>query len=220
MEHAVSGEIPSKDLFMMCEKLNTNALRKLPPQFHFRLCRRDELEIWKEMHLDFSCTPDQRGEYMQFMTDYYNAVYAEKSDLFFQKCLFACNKKDKPVGRCFVWKAYEKINTIHWYKVLKEYENQGIGRALLTAVMKDLKEEDYPVYLHTHPSSFRAIKLYSDFGFCLISDPEVGYRPNDLEECLPILEKYMPESDFKNLKIVKAPQDFLDAAKSSEFAEF
>jgi len=85
--------------------------------------------------------------------------------------------------------------------------------------MKDLKAEDYPVYLHTHPSSFRAIKLYSDFGFCLISNPVVGNRNNDLEECLPILEKFMPKVDYDNLKIRKAPQSFLDIVSSHKIEE-
>jgi len=220
MEHVLSGAIPSKDLFMMCPALNLSAMRELPQGFHFRMCRRDELEVWKEMLLDFPHTPEIHGEYKKIMTNYYNAVYAHKSDLFFQKCLFVCNENDTPVGRGFIWKAYDKINTIHWYKVLKEYENRGIGRAILTAIMKDLKKEDYPIFLHTHPSSFRAIKLYSDFGFCLISNPVVGYRNNDLEECLPILQKFMPKNDFENLKILEAPQYFLDAAASSKVEEF
>jgi len=220
MEHVVSGEIPSKDLFMMCGKMNPSAMSDLPPGFHFRLCRRDELETWKEMLLDFPHTPEIHHEYMQIMTDYYNDVYAAKSDLFFEKCLLVCDENDTPVGRGFIWKAYDQINTIHWYKVLRAYEGRGIGRAILTAIMKDLKEEDYPVYLHTHPSSFRAIKLYSDFGFDLVSDPVIGYRNNDLEECLPILKKHMPEKDYANLKIVQAPQDFLNAALSSKIAQF
>jgi len=220
MEHVMSGAIPSKDLFMMCPVLNTSALRELPQGFHFRMCRRDELEVWKEMLLDFPHTPEVHDEYMQVMTNYYNEVYAHKSDLFFQKCLLVCNENDTPVGRGFIWKAYDKINTIHWYKVVKEYENQGIGRAILTAIMKDLHDEDYPVFLHTHPSSFRAIKLYSDFGFCLISNPVVGCRNNDLEDCLLILEKFMPKSDFLKLKILEAPQYFLDAVASSKVEEF
>ena len=220
MENVISGAIPSKDLFMMCTRVNASAFRELPHGFHFRMCRPDELEIWKEMLLDFPHTPEIHAKYVQLMTDYYNAVYAKKSDLFYKKCLLVCNEDDMPIGRGFVWKAYDKINTIHWYKVLKDYTNRGIGRAILTAILKDLKEEDYPVFLHTHPSSFRAIKLYSDFGFCLISDPKVGYRNNDLAECLPILEKFMPEKDFDKLKIVKAPQYFLDAAASSTIEEF
>jgi len=220
MEHVMSGAIPSKDLFMMCEKLDPSALRELPEGFHFRLCRPDELETWKEMLLDFPHTPETHNEYMQIMTAYYDNVYAKKSDLFYRKCLFVCNEDDTPVGRGFIWKAYDKINTMHWYKVLKEYENRGLGRAILTAIMKDLAEEDYPVFLHTHPSSFRAIKLYSDFGFCFISDPVVGQRNNDLVECLPILERFMPKSDYERLKVVKAPQYFLDAAASSSVEEF
>ena len=220
MEHVLSGAIPSKDLFMMCTALNLSALREIPQGFHFRMCRPDELDTWKMMHLDFPQTPEQFNTNMQFMTDYYNRLYAEKSNLFFQKCLFVCNENDTPIGRGFVWKAYGSVNTIHWYKVLKEYENRGIGRAILTAIMKDLTEADYPVFLHTHPSSFRAIKLYSDFGFRLISDPVVGYRNNDIEECLPILKRFMPKSDFDKLMIVKAPQYFLDTAASSKDEEF
>ena len=220
MENVMSGAIPGKDLFMMCSALNTSALHELPQGFHFRMCRPDEIETWKEMLLDFPHTPEIHNEYMQIMTNYYDDVYANKSDLFFQKCLLVCTENDTPIGRGFIWKAYDTINTVHWYKVLKEYENRGIGRAILTAMMRDLKAEDYPIYLHTHPSSFRAIKLYSDFGFCLISNPVVGKRNNDLEECLPILEKFMLKSDFEKLKIVEAPQSFLDVVASSEIEEF
>ena len=148
------------------------------------------------------------------MDKYYEEIYASNDELFFEKSLFVCNEKDSPVGRGFIWKYFNKINTIQWYKVLREYEGRGIGRAILTKIMKDLSKNEYPVYLHTHPSSFRAIKLYSDFGFKLISDPKIGYRNNDLYECLPILEKYIPVNDFKNLKITKAPQEFLEIVAS------
>ena len=205
---------------MMCPAVNPAAFRELPEGFHFRMCRPDELDTWKAMLLDFPHTQETHDEYMQIMTNYYNDVYADKSDLFFQKCLFACDENDTPVGRGFIWKAYDTFNSIHWYKVLKPYENRGIGRAILTKIMRELKDEDYPVFLHTHPSSFRAIKLYSDFGFRLISDPVVGYRNNDLEECLPILEKFMPKNDFDNMRIIKAPQYFLDAAAFTTVSEF
>ena len=45
-------------------------------------------------------------------------------------------------------------------------------------------------------------------------------RNNDLEECLPILEKFMPKSDFDKLTIVEAPQYFLDVVASSKVEEF
>ncbi|GIN72924.1 hypothetical protein J14TS2_33990 [Bacillus sp. J14TS2] len=213
----MAEEIPDKNLFMMCYALNTQAIKKLSKEFHVRHCQKNELDQWKAMHFD---TPELAKKYHDFMTDYVNKVYLPKGDLFFEKCLFICNAEDQPVGTCFAWKSYQTISTLHWFKVLKEYEGMGLGRALLSIVMESLSEEDYPLFLHTQPSSYRAIKLYSDFGFSLLSDPIIGKRHNDLEECLPILAHYMPKSDFENLRIAQAPQFFLDAVDSTDINEF
>jgi hypothetical protein len=86
--------------------------------------------------------------------------------------------------------------------------------------MSSLTENDYPIYLHTQPSSFRAIKLYSDFGFALLTDPIIGYRQNHLEECLPILKAHMLQKDFEKLQFTKAPENFLKAVKSSTINQF
>jgi len=209
--------IPEKNLFMMCKALNSNAISELSDEYHVRTCRRDELDIWKEMPFD---DVKSAKEYNRFMTEYFNDVYGSKEDLFFQKCLFVCDKNDTPIGTCFAWKAYEKISTIHWFKVRKNYEGSGIGRALLSIVMRSIKENDYPVFLHTQPSSFRAIKLYSDFGFAFLTDPIIGYRKNDLEECLTILKEHMPQKDFEKLQFAEAPEDFLKAVKSSKINQF
>ena len=66
----------------------------------------------------------------------------------------------------------------------------------------------------------RAIKLYSDFGFKLITDLVVGYRENNLQESLPYLKEALPEKDFANLQTTKANPALLEGALLSEFAEF
>ncbi|WP_026584882.1 GNAT family N-acetyltransferase [Bacillus sp. J33] len=213
----MSEEIPEKHLFMMCTSLNLKAIRELPKGYHFRLCRKDELDIWKAMHFD---TSELAREYHGFMTEYFNQVYLPKGNLFFKSCLFACNEDDKPIGTCFLWKSYNQIWTIQWFKVVKEYEGKGIGRALLSHVMRSLPHEEYPVFLHTHPSGYRAIKLYSDVGFKLLTDPVIGNRKNELEESLSILEKYMPKLDFEKLQFNQAPTSFLTAVSSSNIDEF
>jgi len=213
----MTEEIPDKDLFMMCRKLDNDAINELPAGFYVRYCKKHELDIWKAMHFD---TPQLVTEYDDFMTEYFNEVYLPKGNLFYQRCLFVCNQDDRPIGTCFLWKAYNTIWTLHWFKVLKDYEGKGLGRALLSIVMKRLPENEYPIFLHTHPSSYRAIKLYSDFGFCLLSNPVIGNRQNDLDACLPILKKYMPRSDFEKLEIDQAPQFFLDAVCHSDKDEF
>ena len=211
-------EIPDFNIFMMCNKLNASALSDLPEGFYIRNCRKNELEIWKAMPFD-----DEKlaKEHYIFMTDYFNDVYASKGDLFFKKCLFVCNKNDIPIATCFVWKAYGLINTVHWFKVIKSYEGKGIGRALLSIIMQGLSKDEYPIYLHTQPASYKAIKLYSDFGFDLISSKElIGIRENQLEGSLPILKKYMPIEEFNKLRISEAPQSLIETLKPIKTNQF
>lgn len=196
-------EIPYKNLFMMCRRLDRSALSTLPPGFHFRLCRPDELEQWKDMQL--VGTGDTPRSYLD---DYYAKWYAPKGNLFFRRCTFICNERDLPVGSAFLWKQYDLYTTLHWLKVLPAYEGRGLGRALLSHLLRDLPPEEYPVYLHTQPSSYRAIKLYSDFGFALLSEPAViDGRANEVEEALPILQRLMPERDYRRLRLVTPDEE-------------
>jgi ribosomal protein S18 acetylase RimI-like enzyme len=211
------SEIPDRNIFMMCESLHRNALSELPIGYSFRKCIYDELGIWKTMPFD---NLDLAKEYDGFMTDYFTVTYSGKEELFFAKTLFVCDWQDKPIATCSTWKAYDEFNTIQWFKVLKEYEGRGIGRALLSIVMQKLEQHDYPVYLHTQPSSFRAIKLYSDFGFSLLSDDKIGIRKNDLDECIPILEEFMPPEFFQQLIITAAPKEFIDAVAKYNTNQF
>jgi ribosomal protein S18 acetylase RimI-like enzyme len=199
----IEEEIPDKNIFMMCKALNANALSELPGNYLIRNCRPIELQIWKGFPFDEVGFTEN---YNQFMTEFFQTTYGGKEERFFSETKFVCNESDKPIATCLIWKAYDEFNTIQWFKVSKKYEGQGIGRALLSALMKSMKAVDYPIYLHTQPSSYRAIKLYSDFGFYLLSGEKFGNRQNDLVECLPILKEFMPEKDFLNLKITEAPK--------------
>jgi ribosomal protein S18 acetylase RimI-like enzyme len=211
------AEIPDKNIFMMCEKLNRNALTALPTSYAIRSCRPDELDIWKTMPFDDASLAK---EYEGFMSDYFTTTYGGQEELFFAKTLFVCNRQNKPIATCLIWKAYNEFNTIQWFKVLKEYEGQGIGRALLSIAMQQLEPRDYPVYLHTQPSSFRAIKLYSDFGFSLLAGDKFGIRDNDLDACLPILAEFMPKEYFHELKIIVAAKEFEDTVNKYDTNQF
>ncbi len=153
------------NLFMMCCAARKEAFAPLPAGFHFDLCRREELEIWMRFPFD---TQEEARQYAPYMARYFQNVYAAKEAEFFARCLFVRAANGAPVGTAFLWRAYGRVNTLHWLKVRREYEGRGIGRALLTRLLMPLAPEEYPVYLHTQPSSYRAIKLYTDFAcpFC------------------------------------------------------
>jgi len=202
-------DVLSGDLFMQCDSPNQSAFRPLPNGFSARLCRREELLIWKTIFA--------QGEYIDFVNQYYDKVYAPFEDEFFRRCIFVVDENDKPVATSGTWLSYRKINTLLGFFVLPEYQGQGIGRGLLSAVMNNA---EFPVYVHTHPIASKAIKLYSDFGFKLITAPAVGYRKNNLQESLPYLKDVLSEKDYANLQTVKANPALLEAALLSEFAEF
>lgn len=209
-------QMPDGNLFMACERVDRSAFGALPRGVELRCCRHDELDLWKAMHFDL---PETAREYKPYMDEYFERVYAPQGELFFERCRFAC-VDGVPVGTCFVWKAYGRVNTVHWFKVLRAYEGRGIGRALLTDVLGALEDQDMPVCLHTQPSSYRAIKLYTDFGFRFVTDPAVGARTNDLERALPALRRVMPAAAFETLGFTRAPQALLDAAAGEQFSEF
>lgn len=210
-------EIPDLNLFMACESLNRYALSELPADYHIRLCKKSEFDIWASFPFD---NRDEALEYRQYMKEYFTNVYGNRKELFYNSCLFVCDKNDAPIATCLLWKSYDEFNFIHWFKVLKDYEGLGIGRALLSFIMRDLKEEDFPIYLHTQPSSFKAIKLYSDFGFKILTNKKIGNTKNDYKECLSILKRCMPSTYFEQLDYSVAPNKFVEKTNRASINEF
>jgi GNAT superfamily N-acetyltransferase len=210
-------EIPDYNIFMMCEQLNENALTLLNFDYYFRNCRPNELEVWKAFPFDSESVP---AEYEDFMNQIIIDSYGESMDTFFQNTIFVCNKDDKPVATCTHWKAYGKFHSVHWLKTLKDYEGLGLGRAILSKIMKEFTLKDYPIYIHTQPGSFRAIKLYSDFGFDLLKGGQLGHRKNELEKSLPILKEFIPKKDFDNLRIRNTPDYLIELLKNETTIQF
>ena len=198
----MAESIPHKSILMVCRELNRSALSSLPPGLRLRRCSSDELEVWKELQ-----AAPRDGASRESLDEYYEKWFAPYEDLFFRSCLLVCDERDTPIATGFIWKPPSQPTLVHWIKVLQAYEGRGIGRALVSELMRGLPAEDYPVYLHTQPASYRAIKLYSDLGFDLVAPPgSIDGRPNELEEALPILEQQMPNEAFRRLRVVKLEQ--------------
>lgn len=210
-------DIPDLNIFMMCEKFNREASRTLPEGYYIRKLRKNELDTW--FLFPFDTVEGDKTEYVKFMEEYFNNVYSKKSEVFFESCMVVCNKNDTPVSTCFAWKAYDKYWTVHWYKTLKTEEGKGLGRAILTEVMNSIPESEYPVYLHTQPGSFRAIKIYSDFGFKILTDEKIGNRENGIKEADKYL-KYFMKDYYYDLKFAKSNGEFSKKASQSEINEF
>ncbi len=201
-------KVGNDNLFMVCEKPNPAAFRDLPEGYSFCRCTESRLDLWEKTAVE--------APYIPYLQEYFNEVYAPRREEFFQNCILVLAPEGQPVATCLLWKSYGAFHSLGWFRTVPEQEGRGIGRALLTYLMS---KAEYPVYLHTQPTSVCAIKLYSDFGFRFIKDPLIGSRKNNLQESLPILQKVMPEADFQALKTVKAPADFLRIMAENQRSE-
>ncbi len=208
-------EIPDYNIFMMCEHLNEEILVELAPDYHLRNCLPSELNIWKRFPFD---TVEMADEYDGFMSNFFAETYKYNEALFFENTFFVCDIQNQPIATCSIWKAYNQINTIQWFKTLKNHEGKGIGRALLSLIMKKCNNSDYPILLHTQPSSFRAIKLYSEFGFSILTNERIGGRINDFKKSLPILKNFM--NDFDKLEFTKANDAFIKLIENETTFQF
>ena len=207
-------EIPDLNIFMQARRIDHAAFSALPEGFRIRSLREDELDEWKGMPFD---SDELKREYHGYMSEYFERVYAPKRALFFERCKVVTDAYDRIVGTGFLWKLRGKVDTLHWIKVVKDCEGLGIGRALLSEL---LRSAEGAVWLHTQPSSFRAIKLYADFGFAIVESDRIGCRENHCRAALPILREFMGEKRFAALRFCEPDVALLDAVDGETAAEF
>lgn len=190
-------------IFMLCRQLNPQAFAGLDSKYTVRKLNRGELDIWKTIHFD---TESDKEAYKSFMDEYFQNHYAEREKEFFRRCFVLC-ENDTILGTCFTWKNKAGIWTLHWFKVKNEHVYRGLGRQLLSYVLQAFDMKHSPILLHTHPVSYAAIKLYSDFGFSFVTDSKVGNRENQLEESKGTLRRGLGERVYNSISTTRLPKE-------------
>jgi ribosomal protein S18 acetylase RimI-like enzyme len=192
--------IPYKNLLMKCTKINENALTSLPDGYTFKMYRDGDEGLWADIELSI-------GEF-EFMTreqveDYFIKEYFGRKEKLYERCIFALDLNNIPVGTCMAWhdlKDSQEVASVHWLAVKPSAQSNGIGRALLAETMRIFTVNgENPVYLHTQPWSYKAIKLYMDFGFHALKSESFSDFINEFEVAVRILENYLNQSCFHRL---------------------
>lgn len=172
---------------MRCDEYDIQPISK--NDFHIRKYKNGDEKYWAEIEYkigDFNSVE----EALDYFVQNYNL------DELVNKCFFAETSDGKVIGTCTAWydnKDDYVVSSLHWLAVLPEYQKSGIGRALVIAVMNHYKENDLlPVYLHTQPWSYKAIKIYHSLGFKLQKIDTFGDYSNDYTDAKEILERYLP----------------------------
>ena len=205
------------NVFMVCHTLVEDQLTALPDGSTLRSLHPDELTVWKAFPFD---TEVDARTYASFMSDFFDSVYADRPEDFFDDTKVVCDADDRPIATCGVWSAYGRLTTLQWLKVRPAEEGRGVGRALLSAILRGLSPDAFPVYLHTQAGSHRAIKLYTDLGFDIIVGELPGPRPNEASEALTHLATVMPARAFAAIRTTGAPAELVTVLAEHDSIEF
>ena len=186
--NSIDRNIPYKNIIMRCDTYEVQPINTV--DFQIRKYRKGDENHWAEIECaigDFGSIKEAKNYFIQ------NYNYSELSE----RCFFAETDNGKVVGTCIAWydnKNDFTVSSLHWLAVLPEYQQKGIGRALIISVMNYYKVNDsLPVYLHTQPWSYKAIKLYYSLGFKLLQSDTFGNYTNEYNEATEILKQYLPQ---------------------------
>lgn len=199
----IDKNIEYKSIIMRCDKVNSLAFCELSKDVEIHYYTYGMDDVWVEIQKStgafeaysdadikkyfkdkFLCNPNELMKRCIFLKDLNTGVY---------------------VGTCCAWigkKENEDIPILHWLAVREEFQNRGYAKMLMTEIMKIFMALDNgkAIYLHTQPSSYKAIKLYSDLGFCISKHDTYGSAKNEYEEALKILKKYMKPKVLKTIQ--------------------
>lgn len=198
--------IPYYNIIMRCD-----SFRPLPENTQsitVRNYRHGDEKHWAEIEYSIGDFPSVDEAERYFKTHY--------TDEIFERCFFAEDKNKNVIGTCIAWrdlKDKESVSSLHWLAVDPKYQNNGAGKALLNAVMTYyFRNQLMPVYLHTQPWSYKAIKLYLSTGFKIMKTDTFSDYKNEYEKGIKVLSEYLPFDTICNT-IQKEVTDWYDHSR-------
>ncbi len=149
---------------MLCSDLSGFSLHKdLSDQYYFRNYKIGESGIWAEI-------VTSAGEFnsLNDALNRFDKEFSKNESEFSNRTIFIIHKDSGlPIGTASAWYDNNKAEgRLHWVSIRKEYQGRGLARPLIYKAVSLLKGLHKSAYLTTQESSWKAIKIYEDCGFC------------------------------------------------------
>ena len=191
--------IPYYNIIMKKNAPMTFAIPVLPPQFELHTYRSGVEQQWAVLEHEIGDFPSMREA-----RTYFSQTYLSRSDLLARRGVFVSDKKsDCLVGACIAWVDEQNgapVSSLHWLITKEAYQGRGIGSALIAAALSIYEKENaFPVYLHTQPWSYPAIRLYHKFGFRLMKQESFAGYENQYALAVPVLAHYIDPECMREL---------------------
>jgi ribosomal protein S18 acetylase RimI-like enzyme len=183
---------------MRAERFEKGISAAIPNGYRLKLFEKGDETFWAAIETSVG-EFDNQEEACRYFEDHYLADISHLRE----RCLFVLDEKDHYAGTCTAWfdrKENDTVGSLHWLAVKPEYQRKGLATALVSEVMKIFDiSQSFPVYLHTQTWSYRAIIIYSHFGFRILKSQHFSQYKNDFEDAMPVLKKVINEKCFREL---------------------
>ena len=191
--------IPYYNTIMKKNAPTTFDVPALPAQFELHAYRPGVEQQWAELEYEIGDFPS-----VQAAKSYFAKTYLSRPDLLAWRGVFVSDKQSGGlIGACIAWFDDQNgtpVSSLHWLITKETYQGRGIGSALIAAALSIYEKENaFPVYLHTQPWSYQAVRLYHKFGFRLMKQDSFAGYENQYALAVPVLVRYIEPECMQEL---------------------
>lgn len=144
----------------------------LPAPFGIRDFRHGEGDFWAEIEhaaAEFKSVEKAR--------QHFEEEFGAQPNEFSRRCQFLTTGEGRVIGTATAWfnaSFQGKLHgQLHWVAILPEFQGRALSKPLVGAAMNRMKAYHDRAFLTSQTTSWKAIKVYLDFGFLpLIESPE------------------------------------------------
>lgn len=158
------GQIEHVKVVMVREHMQDVPQYPLQPPYRFGWYQPGDEELWAEVESAAGEFPSRESGVAHFRKEF--APYPQELP---RRILFLYEPGGRAIGTCTAWYGTdidgEPRGRIHWVGIVPEYQGRRLAKPLMTAAMNRMTELHDRAYLTTQTTSYKAIKIYLDFGF-------------------------------------------------------
>ena len=180
--------VPYADVSMRRPKGRAIPPFELPDGFSFVLYSPGDEQAWAKIETSVLEFSEEQSAVAYFQKEY----LADPKEVR-RRCLFIENEKGEKVATSSAWwekKGGKRYPLVHWVAVMPNYQDMGLGKAIVGKTMQMLLEieGDQDFYLHTQTWSHKAIRIYEKAGFDIAKEsPIKSYTTEEYDKAMTIL---------------------------------
>jgi GNAT superfamily N-acetyltransferase len=136
----------------------------LPAGLSYRMFQKGDDAIWAGIETS-------AGEFASddLAVQHFRKEFGKLQPALYNRCLFVDTEEGVSIGTATAWFGNllpeRTAGRLHWVAIRKNYQGRGIGKPLVSRAMQLLSAFHDRAYLTTQTTSYRAVKIYLDFGF-------------------------------------------------------